>query len=233
MVWSPAGTRLAYYDNGGISVIDADGTNKRPIIENDVGSGSEFGWSPDGTKVAFITANDLWVIKADGTNRTRLFSLDSEYYHYVERPMWSPDGTMLAYLASHRIEDEELWVIDADGTNRKKIVGNVDNFYDAVWSPDSTRITYAEYGGLWAISTSGTNPTKLDNLGDNPAWSPDGTKIVYNNRNHYGIWVIERARSQQDDALTERLGAYMVGRWKSNRLRHTRWNELCALGYEL
>lgn len=92
-----------------------------------------------------------------------------------------------------------LWIMNADGSNLRQLLsdtgGTGGHEYDEpAWSPDGTRILFADAGsapGLYIIDPSvikvdGSNlpppitgtPTGVTDEAD-PAWSPDGTKIVY------------------------------------------------------
>ncbi|HEY8198454.1 MAG TPA: hypothetical protein VIF44_01685 [Candidatus Limnocylindrales bacterium] len=66
-VWSPDGRRLAFSDEGGVFVIDADGGHKVRLAD-----GSDARWSPDSQWILFSgpaaegQVGDLWVVRADG-----------------------------------------------------------------------------------------------------------------------------------------------------------------------
>ncbi len=74
-VWSPDGNTIAFESNGGIALINIDGTNMRYITHQ-----YEFGfggygspiWSPDGGRLVI-----LWY-PSDGTSHTVIFTLNSD-----------------------------------------------------------------------------------------------------------------------------------------------------------
>ena len=62
------------------------------------------------------------------------------------------------------------------------------------WSPDGTRIAFAD-AGIWVVSADGSSaPIELVQLASDspvwssPAWSPDGTRIAW--AEDAGIWVV-------------------------------------------
>jgi hypothetical protein len=93
-VWSPDGTRLAFYRilsesyGAGIYVVNADGTGLRHF-GGDVEYNTEPDWSPDGTRLAFRSQRNggsIEIINADGTGRV---DLTGEPNYYTS-PRWQP-----------------------------------------------------------------------------------------------------------------------------------------------
>ena len=96
--WSPDGSMLLYtatpltapVDAGQVAaadelwVVNADGTNARPIASNVDDSSAGPRWSPDGSQIAFLRGTnqqvadgnalleELWVIRPDGSGETRV-----------------------------------------------------------------------------------------------------------------------------------------------------------------
>ncbi|MDE0169092.1 MAG: S-layer homology domain-containing protein [bacterium] len=193
VAWSPDGTRIGYtvwsaceydtaYDCPSYWVMNADGTNRRQLTDQD--SGFE-GWSPDSTRIAYRADGWLWVMNADGTNQRRL--TDQVY----RRAEWSPDSTGLLYWisgTSGEAPSDELWVVSADGTTRRQLTNQLfvtTSFW--YWSPDGTRIGYLA-DGLWVADADGTNRMQLsDQEVSRATWSPDGTRIAYQAD---GLWVV-------------------------------------------
>ena len=69
--WSPDGTKIAFA-GGGLSVINADGSDLRSLTSNAVRPK----WSPDGTKIAFTSdlydSGEIYVINVDGSGLVNL-----------------------------------------------------------------------------------------------------------------------------------------------------------------
>ena len=55
------------------------------------------------------------------------------------------------------------------------------NAFDPVWSPDGSRIAFAQYGqpGLFVLNLNNWSLTSVHSGGESPAWSPDGTKLSF------------------------------------------------------
>lgn len=96
--FSPDGTRIAYvsgHGDGGhrVSVMDADGTNGREILANDVtlDAGHDHGiaWSPAGDRIALGIEGIIYTFAPDGSGFT--LALRSGRL----QPFWSPDGSHL------------------------------------------------------------------------------------------------------------------------------------------
>ena len=135
--WSPDGTKIVYDDPlAGITVIDADGKNKRLLKR---AGGLHPTWSPDGKRIAFISGvdviNHVFVIDADGGNRTQLT------HDFVRKrlPSWSHDGKRIAYVG-----DNVIWVVDSDGENPRQLT-NIVTEEHPTWSPDSESIAFHSF----------------------------------------------------------------------------------------
>lgn len=107
---SPDGKHICYTGDvaGGVSVfvMDADGHNKKRIVEETSGVGATFpNWSPDGKHIVYSfpvgDALELFVVDANGGSPRRLTHLNQ-----VATPAsWSPDGAWISF----RLTDERYW----------------------------------------------------------------------------------------------------------------------------
>jgi Tol biopolymer transport system component len=71
--WSPDGRRMAFFSDGNIVTMNADGTNRKKI---GVRGGGGLAWSPDGEKLAFVASrhgdsDNTWIftVNVDGKSR--------------------------------------------------------------------------------------------------------------------------------------------------------------------
>ena len=187
--WSPDGTKILYvtFDvprdhnlaPGGMTVMDADGNNKR-LLENE--GGVHPSWSPDGKRIVYAYGQ-IYVMDADGRNSEQL----THDVGFKRMPSWSHDGTRIAYLANHRI-----WVMDSNGKNERRLT-NINSDDHPTWSPDSEFIAFHSFQrgvGIYVVDvTSGAVDTLLrdPDIGNyDPDWlypgglsvSPEGSRIT-------------------------------------------------------
>jgi Tol biopolymer transport system component len=125
-VWSPDGEKIAFYDNGAITVINADGSGRKKLIGGTYDP-PQHAWSPDGQRIAFINSSaDLYVINADGSELRRLANAED----WSSFPTWSPDSKKIAFFCpkdeSLGGEGTDLCVINADGSEWTRLVRKVD-----------------------------------------------------------------------------------------------------------
>ncbi len=163
--WSPDGTKIVYDTHGGITVMDADGNNKRVFSRR----GFHPSWSPDGKRIAFISFRNgngaqLYVMDVDGRNRMQLT------HDFVRKrlPSWSHDGKRIAYVG-----DNVIWVVDSDGKNPRQLTEHVTEEHPT-WSPDSGSIAFHSFGrdpGIVGIYTVDVTNGDVDALPRDPAFS--------------------------------------------------------------
>ena len=160
------GTRIVFQGGGGISVMNADGTNARLILN----FGGIPAWSPDGSKIAISSPNGIWVINADGSSLHALTS-------HGRFPAFSPDGTQIAFSSNLISPDYDLWLMNSDGSNPHLLLTHAGDDIDVVWSP-STQIHFAN-GGILAFDPVTSSLIRLTSSGFEPAASPDGSMVAF------------------------------------------------------
>ncbi|MCM2333865.1 MAG: S41 family peptidase [Anaeromyxobacteraceae bacterium] len=138
--------------------------------------------APDGRRVAFTARGEVFTVPAehgDVRNVTRTPAARER------NATWSPDGRWLAYF-SDATGEEELWVVAQDGKSKpvKLTNGPPSWHFPPVWSPDSTRLAWADRGlRLWWVSLADRKP-ELAATGQGReiaeyAWSPDSRWLAY------------------------------------------------------
>lgn len=205
--WSPVGSKIAFKSdrspspNGGIWVVNADGTGLVLLTDTPGSGNAKPTWSPDGTKIAFQSNRDglitsIYIMNADGSNVTRL---TNALPISDQRPEWSPDGARMIFETN-----TGLAVINLDGTGRTSLgTGQFPS-----WSPDGTKIIFAAIPSaesnfqLFVMNPDGSGRTQITfgNFNDQyPSFSPDGRKVVFarNTSGTIGLWTMNADGSGQ------------------------------------
>jgi TolB protein len=155
--WSPDGMTIAFsggkYDSDrGVYLMNADGSDIRPL--STVPGTVDFSpaWSPDGASIAFtagsLCAEQVWVIRADGSGERAILN-DPAFSPSGQS--WSPDGTMMAFsrhpgggYCTSGSYTGAVVVANADGSGmrvlRESGVYGTGFQWPIVWSPDGKSI---------------------------------------------------------------------------------------------
>jgi Tol biopolymer transport system component len=181
------------------ATVATDGTGLTPIPLPDatlnLGPGA---WAPDGKRIAFQgwddsdhSRNGIYI--GDSTDGGNLKRLTSDTIGNDIPGDFSPDGKRLAFFSEspHVQSVGSVWLINLDGTGLKQLTpkGRVFGWGTVRWSPDGTKILFANArtaraGALWTVRPDGTHLTKLfqDKKGRfaiSPTWSPNGSQIMF------------------------------------------------------
>jgi hypothetical protein len=191
---------------GPFYIVDVDGGGLRRITD-----GMDPTWSPDGTQIAFTRMRDprgVWVVNADGSNEWRAFD-----WNEARWPSWSPDGSQILFSRQYGGRTEEVekcfWgFCFTIGPHPKWKLGIVrlssGDFREPAaseyslapsWSPDGTRIAYADEQGLRVQSEDGQPSYLITQTArdTSPAWSPNGGQIAFVRRqhDHWEVYVVD------------------------------------------
>jgi Tol biopolymer transport system component len=212
-VWSPDGTRLAFYARGALWVMNPDGAQRQRLAAADYpeSGGPGPSWSPDGRRLVFNRnpdahriASAIYTVRVDGTGLRRLTP-----ERFAEAPAWSPDGTRIAFK-SDVTNEGELLVMRPDGTHRQRLTQNDDVEESFAWSPDGTKLAFLTTS-LYSIDPNGAGRRLLTELADYSstfAWSPEGQRIAFSAENDFDsvrtdIFVMS-AKGFGEHSLTKR-----------------------------
>jgi TolB protein len=174
-VWSPDAAAIAFDDYDSVSVMNADGSNRRTIAE-----GTHPAFSPDGRKVAFLTSDLALAIRdLRGGLETLLAASVSGF-------SWSPDGSKIAYVTAGR-SGFRLEIADVRSNRTVQVAHGDTAMRPPRWSPDGSRLAFVvDRGYLVVIRSDGSRPRRLAGPGvaqssdDATAeWSPTGDRLAY------------------------------------------------------
>jgi uncharacterized protein (TIGR03437 family) len=157
--WSPDGTRIAFHRFlTGIVVANVDGTGERTVLTDfSRDLGILLKWSPDGTKLA-LSDDSIYLFNLDGSGLARLTTPPSQARD--EYPNWSRDGMKIVFARTNLGFTGDFYTINPDGTGLARL-GNLAGRYP-VFSPDGTRLAYAESNGQLAVSNAdGSSPRRI------------------------------------------------------------------------
>jgi Tol biopolymer transport system component len=179
-VLAPDDLRIAFADGDpavvGVSIVDVDGSNRRPLVRRPLPDFDLADWSPDGRRLVYAAGGsgtgttDLWLVDvAAGTERPLVATADDQ-----RGPVWSPDGGKIAYLDESDPRGSRVIVVGVDGVDPHAISA-VGGWTYPQWSPDAHRViaTDAQFGRPPTVAI-------LDPSGHDPAASlvlPDVTGI--------------------------------------------------------
>lgn len=211
MKWSPDAhyiATLTNYDPFGIGGDDQSSltvwsaaNGKVAFVVDHLNSALDLAWSPDGSQIA---ASHYTFDRPSGTGTASLDIWNTATGQKIASPItdisvdavgWSPNGKYLTALDSNgyvRLLDPTSYAVMA----QLKAVDPPTSDVRMSWSPDSTRIAFAEYDGLTILGIPEgdiISTTKMSETShylsdwDNLNWSPDGTRIGWSRKDVPGV----------------------------------------------
>jgi TolB protein len=185
--YSPDGSRVAFGEAGTLYTVDANGDDRRWVIEGP--SGAEYPrWAPYGTEIGY-TSGTIYAANVAVPGQRQILGLDGS-----GRFDWSPDGRLMAGLRHWSIGGDpwdpiyaaDIWIAPADGTEVSHRLTYREGTWapsGLAWSPDGRTLAVEVSGDLWAVNArtgAATNLTSTPAIAESsPIWSPDGRLLAF------------------------------------------------------
>lgn len=170
--------------------LPTDRLRTRPRFEDASDTLESFDINHDGSRVAVGSRGEIWTMPVKGG---RTVALNETTGIRERRPVYSPDGSLIAAI-SDETGEQEIVILDAMGRDEPRRItsGGQGWIFPPVWSPDGTKIAYADLTQtLYIIDVESGDRTVVD---DENAWevtqysfSPDSKWLAY--AKPFGSWT--------------------------------------------
>ena len=210
--WSPDGSVIAYIDEKGLYVVDAEGGEPREIAHLYGWDSWTVRWSPDGKYIAALGYRDpemhgVFVVPAEGGEPRMLTA--GEENNYIQQLEWHPDSQRIAYTG----QGTRIAYLDDRPTTL--LVNRPDGYdYIGVWHPNGRRFiltgsTPDPDTGEWNYWDYYIHDVEMKNdeavifkaagnaqpVAGLPHWSSDGEIITWVKHNvTKQVWLMENFR---------------------------------------
>ncbi len=220
------GAKAIVFENGGYLYrfdLDTQRTEKIPvrILEDGVEARAElrdlgksvraYEIAPDGKRALFEARGELFTVPAKHGQTRNITNTPGVH---ERNPKWSPDGKTIAYISDQTGEDE-IFVRDQDGsgTPRQITTGGDTYKYALSWSPDGSKILWADkklrlqYVDVSTKKVTLVTRARSWELSDY-VWSPDSKWVAYARPEVEGMERVYLYSLEKDKAYPVTTGWY-------------------------
>jgi Tol biopolymer transport system component len=196
--WSPTGRQVAFRVGSQLWVADATSGKTTVFQVTEAPWGQQgFEWSRDGSLIAVAEPGRIRVVSTDGRGSTLIPVKGATPFALG----WTAGDDRITYISNDVLPDSlagELHFVGVDGNNDTRFAPDLADprlgFYDAVVSPDGTRVAYLQgpypCNGLCSQdprlligATDGSNVVEVSippGFGvSGHQWSPDGRRLLF------------------------------------------------------
>jgi serine/threonine-protein kinase len=186
---------------------------------------------PDGHTVAYVEgALGRQHVALRQLAGSQIVPLLDEHFGDVQRwPQWSPDGTHIVFQAGRRtwagrvsLACGAIYEAPALGGNARLLTesGEASTARTPSYSPDGSKVIFADTGGLYAIGPAGAARRLLAEDDTNaPRWSPDGSMIAY----VHGGLLFSLGEEMLGNSAASSLRVLMVSTGRSHPITTGEW----------
>jgi Tol biopolymer transport system component len=189
--WSPDGDQIIFSsDRDGrdtLYIMNADGTNARPVFPGEAFQDYDAAWSPDGSRIAFTSdrvggGRELYIANLDGTNVLPVTDTGT----LKGDPVWSPDGLEILFWEVQNDTGEIHLFRRAIDSDFIQLVANDPPMNGApVWVGEMIYFDSNRRDELWYIygtDPTGAQPRRISTEGVNSGRAtaaPDGSRLAF------------------------------------------------------
>ena len=178
-IFSPDGSRIAFFHQHSLNIIDSDGNNLQVLTGYLSPVQAYFDFSPDGSKIAVESNDEIFLVDI---LLDTLINITNHPAH-DKMPTFTPDGTQIAFI-SDRGGTDQIFLMNADGSDQTQLTDVDYKFFGILrFSPVGDKLVFSINRGGYSpeICTMNINGSdqKILAEGLNPRYTPDGRKIVY------------------------------------------------------